>query len=308
MFHDEIGAVLNDVNTRMSAADTEILFDKRAFLRRCLEADLPAIPIVAEFEAGTCTEVDPDPALRQVDLFSKFANRYCGEGAARWTYESGRYRNGDTSVSLSDLKSLLASQSTQYPIILQPRIANHVDLETLSGKGLSTVRIITIRNPGAPPQVALACYRMPTGDSVADNFAGGGIAAGVNLETGVLGSAATKADAASRLRRHPDSGATIEGRTLPHWREVCNLAVDAHRAFASMVSVGWDVAITERGAVLVEGNPVWCVDLAQMSSGMPLAATPIPACLSQYLGDAPAIGRQGAPGPMQASSAGIVRE
>jgi hypothetical protein len=308
MFHDEIVAVLNDINARTSAADTEILFDKRAFRQRCREAGLPTIPIFAEFDAGVCQDVDRDDVHLQADLFSKFANRYCGEGAALWTYEDGRYRNRGELLTLGELKSLLASQATQYPIILQPRVTNHGDLATLSGNGLSTVRVITIRNPGAAPQVALACYRMPTGKSVADNFAAGGIAAGVNLETGVLGSAATKANAALRLREHPDSGAAIEGRTLPKWREVCDLALAAHRAFASMVSVGWDVAITADGPVLVEGNAVWCVDLAQISSGRPLAATPIPACLSQYLERAHAFTNADMPGPIPARSAGMARE
>jgi hypothetical protein len=308
MFHDEIVAVLNDINARMSAADTEILSDKRAFFRRCREVGLPAIPILAEFEGGVCKDVDRKDTDPRIDLFSKFANRYCGEGAARWSYAGGSYRNGDQLLSLRELKSLLASQAAQYPIILQPRVTNHADLAALSGDGLSTVRVITIRNPGAAPQVALACYRMPMGHSVADNFAAGGIAAGVDLETGVLGSAATKANAASRLRHHPDSGAPIEGRALPHWREACDLAVAAHRAFASMVSVGWDVAITADGPVLVEGNAVWCVDLAQISSGRPLAVTPIPACLSQYLEGGAAHGNDAAPNPIRTRSARIAGE
>jgi hypothetical protein len=287
MFHDEIVAVLNDINERMSAVDADILFDKRAFLRRCREARLPAIPILAEFEAGVGRDVGQHDPSQHSDLFSKFANRYCGEGAAQWTYERGRYRNGNALVTLYDLKALLAAQSMRFPIILQPRVVNHGDLAPVSGNGLSTVRIITIRNPGEAPQVALACYRMPTGQSVADNFAAGGIAAGVNLDTGVLGPGAMKADSSVRVRRHPDSGASIEGRSLPHWRKACDLAIEAHRAFASMVSVGWDVAITAGGPILVEGNAVWCVDLAQMSSGKPLADSPIPACLSQYLESAP---------------------
>jgi hypothetical protein len=92
-----------------------------------------------------------------------------------------------------------------------------------------------------------------------------------------------KADIVQRVVRHPDSGAPIEGFALPYWREVRELAITAHRTFPAMVSVGWDIAITASGPVLVEGNAVWCVDLAQMSTARPLADTPIPACLSRYL-------------------------
>jgi hypothetical protein len=286
VFHDEIVAVLNDVNSRVSAADTSTLSDKRAFSERCRDAGLPTIPTLAEFENGACREVDCGNDFASRDLFSKFANRYCGEGAAHWRCEGTRYRNGDALLTLPELKALLASRSSHYPIILQPRVANHADLMPVSGNGLSTVRIITIRNRDDAPQVALACYRMPTGQSVVDNFAAGGIAAGVNLDTGVLTTGVVKTDFVQRILRHPDSGASIAELALPYWRDVCDLAVSAHRTFPSMVSVGWDVAITPGGPILVEGNAVWCVDLAQMSAAKPLADTPIPACLSQYLGSA----------------------
>jgi hypothetical protein len=50
-----------------------------------------------------------------------------------------------------------------------------------------------------------------------------------------------------------------------------------------MPSVGWDIVLTEEGPLLLEGNAVWCVDLAQLSHRRPLAETPIPTCLADYL-------------------------
>jgi hypothetical protein len=280
VFHDEIVVLLNALNARLSPQDTAELSDKRLFHDRCVSARLPAIPIIAAFERGArCGEMPADPRR---DLFAKFANRYCGEGASSWRYRDGAYTSGGATEDFRGLMTRLARTSIEYPVIVQPRIDNHEALVPISGRGLSTARVITLRWPGGEPQVVLASYRMPVGNLVADNFAAGGLACGIDLETGALQPARRKTDD-TKLRAHPDTGAPIEGCVLPHWPDVLDLAEAAHECFGSMVSVGWDIAITPQGPVLVEGNPVWCVDLAQMSNDRPLADTPIPACLIAHL-------------------------
>jgi hypothetical protein len=280
IFHDEIVLLLGALNSRLSPQDTSDLFDKRAFAARCAKASLPLIPIVAEFEHGDVRALPAEEP--RCDLFSKFADRYCGEGASSWHYRAGRYEGAAASLAFDELVARLAADSRAYPVILQPRMSNHPDLVPISGRGLSTARVITMRWPNGDPDIMLASYRMPVGSLVADNFAAGGLACAVDLETGVLGAARHKTGDGAAVSRHPDSGAPIEGRTLPMWDEVRALALAGHRCFASMASVGWDVAITPQGPLLVEGNPVWCVDLAQMSHGRPLGETGIPARLAAH--------------------------
>jgi hypothetical protein len=50
---------------------------------------------------------------------------------------------------------------------------------------------------------------------------------------------------------------------LPHWDEVKALAVRAHAAFAGRLMIGWDIAITEDGPVVIEGNRGPDMDLMQ---------------------------------------------
>jgi hypothetical protein len=47
------------------------------------------------------------------------------------------------------------------------------------------------------------------------------------------------------------------------WGEVCDLVRRAHCAFEDWVVIGWDVAITAEGALLVEGNSGPDIDLIQ---------------------------------------------
>ncbi|HTN98325.1 MAG TPA: sugar-transfer associated ATP-grasp domain-containing protein, partial [Nordella sp.] len=62
---------------------------------------------------------------------------------------------------------------------------------------------------------------------------------------------------------HPDTGAAIEGRVLHFWPETIALACRAHAAFAPRVFIGWDIAITSNGPVLIEGNGAPGIDLIQ---------------------------------------------
>jgi hypothetical protein len=118
---------------------------------------------------------------------------------------------------------------------------------------------------------------MPTGGARVDNFAANGIAAPVDLETGRVGKAVAKDPRRGSFAAHPDSGGAIEGIVVPCWEEACALATRAHGAFPWLPTVGWDVVVTPGGPIVLEANPNWCVELAQIPSGRPLGETAYPA-------------------------------
>src|SRR6185369_7644687 len=107
------------------------------------------------------------------DLFSKNADRWCGEGACLWKLNENSTYHDDAGglLSVSELHKKLGLLSLERPLILQPRIVNHPMLLPISGRGLSTARIVTVRNTKGSIEPALACYRMPVGELVVDNFA-----------------------------------------------------------------------------------------------------------------------------------------
>lgn len=284
IFHEEICTLLPFLNAAVNPKDAADLTDKRRFSRRIARAGLPGIKILAEFEHGTAIKTPTSEEKFEGDLFSKPVDRYCGEGASLWLAQAdGTYLGrGSRRVRMLELLRELESQSTSGPVLLQPRIRNHRDLLPISGKALSTARIVTARFPDRQPELALAAYRMPQADLIADNFAVGGLASPVDLTSGKLGPARCKRISFEALLTHPDTLAPIAGVVLPYWHEAVNLALLAHQEFAEMPSVGWDVAITDSGPILVEGNGVWCVDLAQITHQYPLGDTIVPDCLLSH--------------------------
>jgi hypothetical protein len=81
-------------------------------------------------------------------------------------------------------------------------------------------------------------------------------AAAVDLKSGRL--AAMTGDKPECLsqwyERHPVTGVEIIGRVVPCWDQVIALAKRAHHVIRDRVLVGWDIAITPNGPMLIEGN------------------------------------------------------
>lgn len=257
--------------------DRTPLTDKRAFYRICRENGLPPPDTVAEFDRGTIRWWS-GAALPRCDLFVKEAAGSGGAGAARWDYDGVSRWVGEARQVLDErgLLEHLCRLSSSARLIIQRRVENHPEVGALGPAGLCTVRVVTLRDPCLGHiRVLLASFRMPTGGDVADNFGRGGLGCSVDLTTGELGPATYKSPALAHadLHAHPDTGARIAGRRLPFWDEVIALALCAHRTLPQFPSVGWDVAISPAGPILLEGNYNWCVVLAQQAGFRPLGGS-----------------------------------
>jgi hypothetical protein len=99
----------------------------------------------------------------------------------------------------------------------------------------------------------------------------------VDLETGILGlMTGDKGDTRFQwFADHPVTGVPVLGRTLPHWPEIRAVALAAHLACPDRLLVGWDIALTPDGAVLLEGNAYPDVDFLQRVHRCPLGASPM---------------------------------
>lgn len=53
---------------------------------------------------------------------------------------------------------------------------------------------------------------------------------------------------------HPDTGFIFKDYQLPFWSEIKQLVIDTAKKFPELSFVGWDIAISEEGPVIIEGN------------------------------------------------------
>jgi len=275
--HHEICALLPFI---IDSKDRRRLDDKFSFYQVFKKAGLPTIPIIAEFENGKINKwaADANGELPEADLFAKPADGIRGMGAKLYKYEKdGHYRMDDGHLlSQNELLDHLSEASRETSHLLQKRFFNHPDLSGLSTRALCTVRIVTCRNPGGPSTPLISIFRMPTGMNITDNMRVNALGSPIDEKTGTLGDAMSMDPAVEPVSRHPDTGHVITGVKIPFWPEIIKLALSAHDEFPDFSSIGWDVAVTEDGPLLVEGNPIWGIESLQRVHNKPLGESCFP--------------------------------
>jgi len=243
------------------------LNNKAEFAEHCREHQIRAAPVLAVLAGGEVVYC-AFPAEFETDLFIKPVTGRGGKGAQRWDHvgEATYQAPGGERLSRDLLCARLIRQSRMGSLLVQQRLRNHPALEPLNNGALSTIRVLTCLDESGQPEIVGAAMRMAIGPNcTVDNLHAGGIAAAVDLDTGTLGQASDLGASGTLgwLDRHPDSGAPITGFVVPLWSEVREFAVRTHKAFADRCLVGWDIAVTPEGPVLVEGNGAPDLDIMQ---------------------------------------------
>jgi len=126
----------------------------------------------------------------------------------------------------------------------------------------NTIRVVTMVDPETQePFIAGAYHRIGTKKSspVDNNFLGG-LTCRINLESGTLGPGVAPYEHAPDFKdlvfhsRHPDTDSPIEGEAISRWNEVVQTALIAAYKTSFLLYVGWDMVVTDKGVVIIEGN------------------------------------------------------
>ena len=251
-----------------------VLSDKGVFARFAMAASLPTPSLVALYYRNTAGCTGAGELLASGDEWRRFLETGTPQEfvvkPARSSYGSSVHlfrRKGRVftdfhgrSFSAADLHTMLGSESGHDAMIIQERVHNHPDLVRLSGaEGLQTVRIVTFVGTDGTIHVVNAFFKPIVGRNHVDNFkhgATGNLLATVSLDDGSLRTGITHAPGGGILEvpRHPETGVIFGGFRLPYWVEACALARRAAAVFLPVRMVGWDVALSPAGPLLIEGN------------------------------------------------------
>jgi hypothetical protein len=265
---------LTALNARLGADNRDVR-DKDRFADICVRNGYAHVPTLAVFDRGRqirpAAPFVPDAPV----LWTKGLRLKGGAGGAKWVRDGDAYCDAHgrrvSAVSLAD-------EFRKRDCLVQPFVENHPAIAPITNGELASLRIVTGMDKGEKAEfvtslMALAYGRGET--SVA------GIVCSIERETGHIRHAAKPNG--EPVSHHPDTGAPIVGIDLPFWVESVELVRRVHAAaFPRFAFLGWDVALTKDGPILLETNSDWAADLHQMLDG-PLGHTAFAQLVSQYV-------------------------
>lgn len=157
------------------------------------------------------------------------------------------------SFNISDNLKDAFNEYSNKKVIVEEKIIQH-DRMIFGNKSVNTIRVYTAYNPKKRCANIIKCVvRVGVGDSFVDNSHSGGCAYEVDLENGYVISNAYAANGYDGFIQ-PKTNICMLGKEIPFWDEVKQMCILAANRIPEIQFIGWDVAITNTGPKLVEGN------------------------------------------------------
>lgn len=189
-------------------------------------------------------------------IISKPSEEACGRGVEKLNVAD--YPSAE--ALFEHLKSINSGLVEEF-------VVQHEAVAKLYPLSVNTYRIVTVLTDGVP-HIVYAFIRIGNGGRFVDNINAGGMAAPINIETGVIEYPAFDKDSIY-YETHPYTNCPIKGYQLPQWEKAVETVLSAATVVPEVGYVGWDIAATKDGVVMIEGNPFPGHDILQMPPHVP---------------------------------------
>ncbi|WP_129645574.1 sugar-transfer associated ATP-grasp domain-containing protein [Peristeroidobacter agariperforans] len=275
----ELIKLQEEVNPRHWYYTTE---DKGIFYRFCEEADIRVPTVHAILFRGRQSWAKDGTALLSTADIGKFLETQVPErviikptrgvhGQSVWAIN----RNGDGSFSSSsgknwrngqELATAVLADAQFNAFVVQDRVTSHPVLRALTGsEALQSSRVVTYVDRHGEVHFIAASIRLISGAAIIDNIdwgRTGNFALQLHPDSGRPMDAMTFAHGGRvmcwiRPEDHPKLGPAIKDFQVPEWDAVRALLTRGARKFLPLRTLGWDVAITPEGPMVVEANFRW---------------------------------------------------
>lgn len=254
------------------------LFDKYIFKIFALKHNLPVAQFHGLFNACFGFTVDQQPLRTVSDLHNLFTRPEVDEimlkPTAGWKGQGsllGRVNRSGTlqiagqgEVTVGQLHQQMCgthhsgNQWVDDSWIVEARVRQHPFFDRYTDSCTQTVRIVTYIAPDGEVQKLSAVMKLSVAGRWVDNLGEVGMTAPLE-DSGVMRTAIRDLldGGLEYLDNHPETGAPIKGEQIPLFAEAVALALRAQSLIPHLRTIGWDVAITADGPVIIEGNTYW---------------------------------------------------
>ena len=147
--------------------------------------------------------------------------------------------------------------------VVEEYLINHDKIREVYEPALNTMRMITIIGDDNEPHLFFAAQKFGVNGRFIDVH---GIHAPIDLETGIVHFPFHSGNTDTDLiyTKHPDTGYDLTNYKVPMFHEAKEMILKAAMKVPEMRYVGWDVAVTNKGPKIVEGNDYTAYDYMQL--------------------------------------------
>lgn len=224
-----------------------------------------------EFRCGgiLMTHEEVDAKLANISEPRIFVKNFTGGGASgisilhrvekQGANEDGCFYEYQDESGLVMNSATIVEKFNDHSVIFEKQIVQHPDLAKFNPDTVNTIRVLTYKN-----KIIAATIRFGGRGCVVDNISKGGLAVNVCVESGRLGDWGARMFDFERCTEHPDTKETFTGRMIPMWTEAKAVVERCMRFMPYFGSVGYDIAISKEGPLVVEINTGAGIGLSQI--------------------------------------------
>lgn len=161
-----------------------------------------------------------------------------------------------------DLKTIYDELMESKMYLCEETITQHEDMNKLCARSVNTIRVCTLVSDSGKAHLIYALLRIGSGKTDVDNVTSGGMYTLLSKD-GEITHPAFCDKTVSYYTEHPNNGFSLIGFKVPYFKEAIRLCLDSALVEKRIRYVGWDIAITPEGPVLVEGNSLPGYDMPQ---------------------------------------------
>jgi len=181
-------------------------------------------------------------------FMAKPTNMQCGKGIEK------------IEIKKQNLKRLYNKLLENKQYLLEEFVCQSDEMNKLFPTSVNTLRIVSAYKEGKTT-ILFRAIRIGNGKNVVDNFNHGGMYSVIN-EKGIITKPAIDKEG-NIYEVHPVTKTNIVGFEIPYFKEAIKMVKDASKVVKEVGLVGFDIAITNNGPVMIEGNQLPGYDIYQ---------------------------------------------
>ena len=163
---------------------------------------------------------------------------------------------------------VIGNQLLNNCYVHQKVIKQHKNIGEIYPHSVNTIRIETYIDTQGNIHILGTLMRFGCGGKVIDNVSSGGFYVPIDKETGCLKEKGFRSMVfgGEQLKAHPDTNYIFENFKVPFFLE----ALDLVKKFTNCIPnrlIGWDIAITESGPLVLEGNNTPGITIGEIGNG-----------------------------------------